>query len=167
MNRTLNSIIVFLILALLPACGGGGGGEAPGANPEAVVTLTISDSLGVDRVGAVDLMLELPRGFTLDATGSELQDGVVTSSVTDSYIDSAYQPETPVSNGRMQLVFLSGNRQGLFGGPLLSIRRTLLAGESLPSAAAFNVTGLKVSDLQGNDTTLSGSYSVSVSVSQQ
>jgi len=144
-RKIVNGLSLLLLIVSLSACGGGGG-SSPDVQ-EALVRLSL-DSVS-QTLGSVYLELDLPLGFTFEATGGELADGVVTSNVSSSYIDSAYQPEAGADQGHLKLALISSSNTGFNQISLFTITRPILATDPLPAESEFVVTDITVTDING------------------
>jgi hypothetical protein len=150
--KALFSLIVALIS--LTACGGNVSTQTTNTQKtRAVVKIATAGTLPVGTlIGGIDITLTLAPGVTAKSTANppEIDAGVVVASgvaSTSSQVLSTYTPPTGSAQGKAHLLVVNAN--GFRAGEFATFTGNIATGNN-PTAAAFSVTSLTATDLNGS-----------------
>lgn len=156
--RILSRLAVTVLAALtLFGCGGGGGGSSTPSGPKAIVTIGLQGTLAAgQKIGTVDVVLNLPAGVTAqaDATGETLSGVVVPSGVAAGSTLSIGKYTAAVAPAvgtvRVAVVNIAGFTTGNF------VTLNLDYTGSGPNLADFSTASLSVTDAANTSTQITG-----------
>lgn len=151
--KRFSAFYITVGLLLMAGCGGGsGGGTSTGGGSvvtTAQVTLSTTGNPGVNKIGGIDITLNLPVGVTVKASPSPVNSAVLVpdsgvvvlqgeaATATSQMVLTTYVKETGTSPARIS--FRLVNADGIGTGTFAVVNCDVAAGSS-PVPADFSVT---------------------------